>query len=89
LALEAVGFELDMFSEPLAERLLCSICCNVFNNAHSAPCGHTFCLHCIGRWLDDDHNICPMDRQSLHRNQLNPCLALTDVIEELQLKCSE
>lgn len=89
MALEPAGFDVDMFNDDLAQKLLCGVCCNVYNNPHVCPCGHTFCLHCIGRWLDMGHTNCPMDRQPVQRSKLIPCLALNAILDDLQVACPE
>ncbi|CAG2113354.1 unnamed protein product, partial [Medioppia subpectinata] len=54
-----------------AEDFTCGICLHVFNNAVDTQCGHTFCYHCLHRWLSRaDHKTpalkdCPECRQVL------------------------
>lgn len=43
--------------EPSATaEIICTICSDVFTNARDLPCGHTFCLSCLGR---KDISQCP------------------------------
>ncbi|XP_067913993.1 E3 ubiquitin/ISG15 ligase TRIM25-like isoform X2 [Heterodontus francisci] len=69
------------------EKLICAICLEVFNNPATIPCGHNFCLECIGRFWDQQFNVgaysCPQCRESfiprptLHRNTI-----VCDIVED-------
>ncbi|XP_067860467.1 tripartite motif-containing protein 16-like [Heptranchias perlo] len=69
------------------EKLICAICLEVFRNPATIPCGHNFCLDCIGRFWDQQFNVgaysCPQCRESfiprptLHRNTI-----VCDIVED-------
>ncbi|XP_061108779.1 E3 ubiquitin-protein ligase TRIM21-like [Conger conger] len=47
-----------------AEQLQCSICLDVFTNPASTPCGHSFCMACIGRFWDGSRVCrCPLCKE--------------------------
>jgi len=43
----------------------CPMCCSLFWEPVTSPCGHTFCRHCLARSLDHS-NRCPICRTVLH-----------------------
>ncbi|RIA86236.1 PUA-like domain-containing protein [Glomus cerebriforme] len=58
-------FDLRKIKELLMTELDCQICCYLFIDPITTPCGHSFCKSCITRSLD--HNsACPICRQPLH-----------------------
>ena len=49
----------------LAEiELQCAVCHEVFINATTISCGHTFCKSCIDRWQQQKSN-CPVCRTDI------------------------
>lgn len=36
--------------------LECALCLDVFNDPRNLPCGHTFCLECLSRFVDKSKN---------------------------------
>ncbi|KAM3862473.1 LON peptidase N-terminal domain and RING finger protein 2 [Diretmus argenteus] len=42
----------------------CSLCMRLFYEPVATPCGHTFCLKCLERCLDHNHN-CPLCKENL------------------------
>ncbi|XP_023692202.1 E3 ubiquitin-protein ligase TRIM39 [Paramormyrops kingsleyae] len=59
-----------------AEQFQCSICLDIFTNPVSTPCGHSFCMACIGRYWDESRTCqCPLckeifrNRPDLHINR--------------------
>ncbi|GCB59782.1 hypothetical protein scyTo_0014015 [Scyliorhinus torazame] len=69
------------------EKLVCAICLDLFKNPATIPCGHNFCLECIGRFWDQQFSIgaysCPQCRKSfiprplLHRN-----IIVCDIVDD-------
>uniref|UniRef100_A0A3Q2QMK1 Tripartite motif-containing protein 16-like n=1 Tax=Fundulus heteroclitus TaxID=8078 RepID=A0A3Q2QMK1_FUNHE len=49
------------------ERFCCSLCSELLNNPVAIPCGHSFCLTCINRGLDNEESSgiysCPQCRE--------------------------
>lgn len=69
------------------EHLLCSICLEVFDNPVSTPCGHSFCMSCIGHYWDMVKNCqCPLCKQTFKRK---PDLHINRTLREIteQFKC--
>ncbi|XP_056317156.1 E3 ubiquitin-protein ligase TRIM39 [Danio aesculapii] len=69
------------------EHLLCSICLEVFDNPVSTPCGHSFCMSCIGHYWDTaKHCQCPLCKQTFKRK---PDLHINRTLREIteQFKC--
>ena len=44
--------------------MLCSVCSEVFIDAKTINCGHTFCSYCIYRWKHQKSN-CPVCRTEI------------------------
>ena len=54
-----------LFVRELAEtQLQCAVCSELFVEAVSVNCGHTFCEHCIGEWRKKKNN-CPVCRTDI------------------------
>ncbi|XP_069044931.1 E3 ubiquitin-protein ligase TRIM39-like [Lepisosteus oculatus] len=50
------------------EQFQCSICLDTFTSPVSTPCGHSFCLACIGGyWDSSDVCQCPMCKETFYR----------------------
>uniref|UniRef100_A0A8C1ZC50 E3 ubiquitin-protein ligase TRIM39-like n=1 Tax=Cyprinus carpio TaxID=7962 RepID=A0A8C1ZC50_CYPCA len=63
------------------EQLLCSICLDVFDNPVSTPCGHNFCVTCIGHYWDSvKHCQCPLCKQTFKRK---PDLHINRTLREI------
>lgn len=63
------------------ENLQCSICLDIFTNPASTPCGHSFCMTCIGRYWDNSRvHKCPMCKESFPRR---PCLHINRALKEI------
>lgn len=63
------------------EQLLCSICLDVFDNPVSTPCGHSFCMTCIGHYWDSvKHCQCPLCKQTFKRK---PDLHINRTLREI------
>uniref|UniRef100_A0A672K2T7 Bloodthirsty-related gene family, member 1 n=1 Tax=Sinocyclocheilus grahami TaxID=75366 RepID=A0A672K2T7_SINGR len=68
------------------EQLLCSICLDVFDNPVSTPCGHSFCMTCIGHYWDSvKHCQCPLCKQTFKRKpDLHINRTLREIIEQFK-----
>ncbi|XP_051572145.1 E3 ubiquitin-protein ligase TRIM39-like isoform X2 [Myxocyprinus asiaticus] len=74
----AMPFSRSFLSE---EQLLCSICLDVFDNPVSTPCGHSFCMVCIGHYWDSAKNCqCPLCKQTFKRK---PDLHINRTLREI------
>ncbi|KAI1888365.1 hypothetical protein AGOR_G00184270 [Albula goreensis] len=65
------------------EQLQCSICLEVFTNPASTPCGHSFCMACIGRYWDSNRVCqCPLCKETFtKRPYLHINCTLKDITE--------
>ncbi|XP_018089072.2 E3 ubiquitin/ISG15 ligase TRIM25 isoform X2 [Xenopus laevis] len=57
----------------LRDNLTCSVCCKIYTEPVTLPCGHNFCLVCIVRTWEEQRNIeedpsCPLCRQTYRRS---------------------
>ncbi|XP_028397559.1 LON peptidase N-terminal domain and RING finger protein 3-like [Dendronephthya gigantea] len=60
--------------------LECSLCCRMFYEPVTCPCGHTFCQWCLNRCLD--HNpVCPVCRYSINEYINNEIQNITRSIQ--------
>ncbi|XP_057201361.1 zinc finger protein RFP isoform X2 [Triplophysa rosa] len=73
-----MSFSRSFLSE---DQLLCSICLDVFDNPVSTPCGHSFCMACIGKYWDSaKHCQCPLCKQNFKRK---PALHINRTLREI------
>ncbi|KAG9345809.1 hypothetical protein JZ751_008954 [Albula glossodonta] len=65
------------------EQLQCSICLEVFTNPATTPCGHSFCMACIGRYWDSNRVCqCPLCKETFtKRPYLHINCTLKDITE--------
>ena len=101
-----MGFERNRFVDnvvdhSLAEELICSICMNVFDNAVSTDCVHTFCLKCVQQVVASNTKTCPICRSNFtpkrRRDDNNLIIVgnyvfrtnriVNNIISKLKIKC--
>ncbi|KAJ8382509.1 hypothetical protein SKAU_G00032870 [Synaphobranchus kaupii] len=68
------------------EQCHCSICLDVFSNPVSIPCGHSFCMGCIGGyWKGSSLCQCPMCKKTFYkRPDISVNTVLRDIAEQLR-----
>ncbi|XP_056596869.1 E3 ubiquitin-protein ligase TRIM39-like [Triplophysa dalaica] len=78
-------------SDPMTERLLCSICLEVFSDPVSTPCGHNFCKICLNTyWNNSEDYRCPNCKETFkQRPDLKINTTLRDVVDEHKKKSPE
>ncbi|XDV17652.1 hypothetical protein PO909_023483 [Leuciscus waleckii] len=63
------------------EQVHCSICLDVFTNPVSIPCGHNFCMACIGSyWKSSALFMCPMCKKTFFKQ---PDISINTVLREI------
>ncbi|KAJ8382151.1 hypothetical protein SKAU_G00029290 [Synaphobranchus kaupii] len=63
------------------EQLQCSICLDTFTNPVSTPCGHSFCMTCIGRYWDNSRVCrCPLCKETFGNR---PCLHINRTLKDI------
>lgn len=66
------------------EQVHCSICLDVFTNPVSIPCGHNFCMACIGSyWKSSALFMCPMCKKTFFKQ---PDISINTVLREIAEK---
>ncbi|XP_056596722.1 centrosomal protein of 290 kDa-like [Triplophysa dalaica] len=74
-------FLMSSFSDQMTERLLCSICLDVFSDPVSTPCGHNFCKICLNTyWNNSEDYRCPNCNKTLDQR---PDLKINTTLREL------
>ena len=73
---------IDAAEASLDDSHACPICRNVFTDAFSTLCGHTFCFACITQHLENGRS-CPSCAQPLSADALFPNLALDKLLRGL------
>ncbi|KAM6994562.1 E3 ubiquitin/ISG15 ligase TRIM25-like [Tautogolabrus adspersus] len=73
------------------ERLGCSVCLDLLKDPVTHPCGHSYCMSCVGRrWDEEDpHDMysCPLCKQTFTpRPAVVRNVMLADLVEELKKK---
>ncbi|XP_057211548.1 E3 ubiquitin-protein ligase TRIM39-like isoform X3 [Triplophysa rosa] len=78
-------------SDPMTERILCSICLEVFSDPVSTPCGHNFCKICLSTYWNNSQDCrCPNCKETFkQRPDLKINTTLRDVVDEHKKKCHE
>ncbi|XP_056596734.1 centromere-associated protein E-like [Triplophysa dalaica] len=78
-------------SDPMTERLECSICLEVFNDPVSTPCGHNFCKICLNTyWNNSQDYRCPNCKETFkQRPDLKINTTLRDFVDEHKKKSPE
>nr|XP_015194658.1 PREDICTED: tripartite motif-containing protein 47-like [Lepisosteus oculatus] len=68
------------------EQFLCSICLDTFTSPVSTPCGHSFCLACIGGyWDSSDVCQCPLCKETFYRRpDLRVNRSLAEITEQFK-----
>ncbi|MGH0163993.1 UNVERIFIED_CONTAM: hypothetical protein FKN15_046264 [Acipenser sinensis] len=67
------------------DQLTCCICLDIFTNPVSTPCGHNFCMECIGRhWDQSNSSICPLCKYEFY---IRPDLHINKVLAEIADEC--
>ena len=84
-----VGHKKKKRLETLGPELICPICHELFMEAATIECGHSFCRMCIDEWLKKIKFNCPECRRPVHKPPINSvCLdkAVCAVLESAQEK---
>uniref|UniRef100_A0A671KYN8 Si:dkey-46i9.6 n=1 Tax=Sinocyclocheilus anshuiensis TaxID=1608454 RepID=A0A671KYN8_9TELE len=69
------------------EQVHCSICLDVFTNPVSIPCGHNFCMACIGSyWKSSALIMCPMCKKTFFKQ---PDISINTVLREISEQFKE
>uniref|UniRef100_A0AAY3ZVR4 Bloodthirsty-related gene family, member 1 n=1 Tax=Denticeps clupeoides TaxID=299321 RepID=A0AAY3ZVR4_9TELE len=68
------------------EQFLCSICLDVFDNPVSTPCGHSFCMACIGcYWEGNKVCQCPLCKEIFQKKpELHINRTLREITEQFK-----
>ncbi|KAE8588869.1 hypothetical protein XENTR_v10022786 [Xenopus tropicalis] len=79
-----------MATASVRSELTCSLCWEIYTDPVTLPCGHNFCLRCIGRhwdWqegIEEDH-FCPLCLKTYKRRpELNRNLTLRNIAERFR-----
>ncbi|KAL4852999.1 E3 ubiquitin-protein ligase [Chlorella vulgaris] len=65
----------------------CPVCFEYFTEPSTLPCGHTFCMACIQRWLGNARNQrrCPLCKTTVpYGHELRVNILLRDLVQTLQ-----
>ncbi|XP_067403941.1 E3 ubiquitin-protein ligase TRIM65 [Emydura macquarii macquarii] len=81
-------------SRKLEEKLVCSICLEMFSTAVTVPCGHNFCMGCINNHWDKEETEAPLGEKDYtcpdcrkrfkKRPELKKNVSLCSVVELLR-----
>merc|ERR1712142_991089 len=71
---------MDNFRELAESQLQCAVCSELFVEATSINCGHTFCNNCITEWMKKKAN-CPVCRTDI--KQSTQCKVLDEYVDKV------
>ena len=72
----------------IKEEFICVICQELFINAYTLPCAHSFCKWCIKEWMKrKGHKDCPMCRKRITSEPFHS-LVLDNAVKNLARKLS-
>lgn len=68
------------------QQFQCSICLDIFDNPVSTPCGHSYCMECIGEyWNGVKHYQCPLCKQNFKKKpELHINRTLREITEQFK-----
>lgn len=69
----------------------CSICLDIFDNPVSTPCGHNYCMNCIGQyWKGVELYQCPMCKENFKKKpELHINRTLREITEQFKKMMGE
>jgi len=84
-----MGFDVGRFTAVVDEELLCPICsCVLELPLQLEGCEHAFCAACIRQWITRGSPTCPVDRQQVTPQQLQPVpRILKNLLSRLEIRC--
>jgi len=86
-----MGFDIDIFLDPVSNHLICTICQLPLKNAASLCAeGHTFCQECASEWassLGRPCVTCPTCRRDVDSQDWQKNRIADDFIGELSVRC--
>ena len=83
-----MGFQLELFVEPIEESLKCDLCNAVYRDPCITSCGHVFCESCLREWLTN-RTSCPSGcKQISIENDTTRLLPLQILVERLRTRCA-
>jgi hypothetical protein len=81
------GYSTTYFVKKPTDNLICGVCLEVLKNPHQCKNGHMACLSCITTALDSNQE-CPTCKTYLSIKKLSRSLAIGQIIDDLEIKCS-
>jgi hypothetical protein len=83
-----MGYELNRFESTVDDELICSICEGVLENpVQVISCEHVFCSDCLDSWLSKGKMTCPLDRETINRDDMKTPRIVTNLLAKLSIKC--
>lgn len=83
-----MGFQLELFVDPVEESLKCDLCCSVFRDPVITSCSHVYCEQCLRDWLKE-RTDCPNGcKQISLENDITHLLPLQILVERLRTRCA-
>ena len=65
----------------LAQEMRCSLCLDLYDNPHSLPCNHSFCLECLTSCFKATSTMaCPLCKAPMWRRQVTPNHTLAGIV---------
>ena len=82
-----MGFQLELFVDPVDESLKCDLCHTVYRDPVITSCDHVYCEECLREWLTN-RKECPKScKQISFERDVTRLLPLQILVERLRTHC--
>lgn len=82
-----MGFQLELFVDPVDESLKCELCHAVYRDPVITSCDHVYCEQCLRDWLANKTECPKSCKQITFDKDITHLLPLQILVERLRIRC--